>query len=159
MITPENLIHKLYTSFQIKDWKTMQSCYHEEATFNDPVFQHLTAKEVKAMWHMLAGAAQDLKVIFGEVKSSENSGSCQWQAWYKFSRTGRSVHNIIAAQFEFKDEKIVRHADEFDLWRWSRLALGGPGILLGWSPLVRNKIRKNARKGLAKFILEHPEYQ
>lgn len=159
MIKPEGLIHKLYTSFQIKDWRTMQSCYHDEAIFTDPVFQNLTSREVKAMWHMLAGAAQDLKVLFGEVKAYENKGSCRWQAWYQFSRTGRNVHNVIEAQFEFKEEKIFRHHDQFDLWRWSRMALGVPGILLGWSPIIRNKIRKTARKGLAKFILEHPQYQ
>ena len=159
MIKPEGLIHKLYTSFQIKDWKSMQSCYHEKATFTDPVFQNLTAKEVKAMWHMLSGAAQDLKVLFGEVNASGNTGSCQWQAWYKFSMTGKNVHNIIEARFEFKDEKIFRHTDQFHLWRWSRMALGVPGILLGWSPLIRNRIRKTARKGLAKFMSEHTEYQ
>jgi len=132
MIKPEGTIHKLYTSFQIKDWRTMQSCYHEDATFNDPVFQNLNSKEVKAMWHMLAAAAQDLKVIFGDVIASDKTGSCQWQAWYKFSKTGRPVHNIIKARFEFKDGLIFRHDDTFDLWRWSRMALGVPGILLGY---------------------------
>ena len=159
MIKPEGLIHKLYTSFQIKDWQTMQSCYHAQATFSDPVFQNLNAIEAKAMWHMLAAAAQDLKVIFGDVKVSADQGTCQWQAWYKFSRTGRNVHNIIEAHFEFRDELIFRHIDQFDLWRWSRMALGAPGVLLGWSPIIRNKIRNTARKGLARFISEHPQYQ
>lgn len=159
MIKPEGLIHQLYTSFQIKDWKTMQSCYHEDATFTDPVFQNLSAKEVKAMWHMLAAAAKDLKVIFGDIQVVENKGSCRWQAWYQFSRTGRNVHNVIDARFEFKDGKIFRHTDQFDLWRWSRMALGAPGILMGWSPLIKNKIRKTARKGLAAFIVAHPGYQ
>jgi ketosteroid isomerase-like protein len=154
MTRPEELIHKLYTSFPIKDWKTMQSCYHDEAVFSDPVFQNLTSKEVKAMWHMLSAAAQDLKV---HVK--EETGSCRWQAWYTFSRSGRKVHNDILANFEFRDGKIYRHADHFDLWRWSRMALGLSGVLLGWTPLLRSKIRRNARKGLAKFIHEHPEYQ
>src|SRR5258708_4637048 len=156
MIKPEGLIHKLYTSFQIKDWKAMQSCYHDEATFTDPVFQNLTAKEVKAMWHMLAGTARDLKVLFSGVNVSLNKGACQWQAWYKFSRSGRSVHNVITARFEFKDELISRHTDQFDFWRWSRMALGIPGILLGWSPPFRNKIRKTAQRNLAKFISDHP---
>jgi ketosteroid isomerase-like protein len=159
MLKPEGIIHKLYTSFQIKDWKTMQSCYHEEAAFSDPVFQNLNSKEVKAMWHMLAAAAQDLKVIFGDVKASDKEGSCRWQAWYKFSRTGKPVHNIIEASFEFKDGQILRHTDTFDLWRWSRMALGAPGVLLGWTPIIKNKIRTTARKGLIRFMDEHPQYK
>lgn len=158
MSKPEGIIHQLYTSFPIKDWKTMQSCYHDKAVFTDPVFQTLSSMEVKAMWHMLAAAAQDLKIIFGDVSVSGNEGSCQWQAWYTFSRTGRKVHNIIQAKFEFKDGKIIRHTDHFNLWRWSSMALGVPGVLLGWTPLIRNKVRSSARKGLAKFITEHPEY-
>ena len=46
---------------------------------------------------------------------------------------------------------VRRHPDRFDLWRWSRMALGMPGVLLGWSPLIRNKVRKQAADGLAAF--------
>jgi len=159
MIRAEGIIHKLYTSFQIKDWKTMQACYHEQATFSDPVFQNLNSKELKAMWHMLAESAQDLKIIFGDVKALGNGSSCQWQAWYKFSRTGKSVHNLIEARFKFEDGLIFRHADTFDLWRWSRMALGASGVLLGWTPIIKNKIRAAARKGLIRFIDEHPQYK
>ncbi len=108
---------------------------------------------------MLTAAAQDLKIIFEDVNASGAEGSCRWQAWYTFSRTGKKVHNVIDAHFEFKDGKIFRHQDYFDLWRWSRMALGAPGVFLGWSPLIKNKIRTTARNGLTKFISEHREYQ
>jgi ketosteroid isomerase-like protein len=153
------LIEKFYCSFQNKDWKTMQSCYHTDARFTDPVFQNLSVKEVKAMWHMLCLAGKDLTVTFNRIESSEQEGSCHWEATYSFSRTERKVHNIIAASFEFRDGKIVRHEDVFDLWRWSGMALGMTGKLLGWSPMVQNKIRATARKSLTEFIAEHPEYQ
>ena len=159
MIKPEGTIHKLYTSFQVRDWKTMQSCYHEEAAFSDPVFQDLNGREVRAMWHMLVAAARDLKVIVGEVEASEGEGGCRWQAWYTFSKTGRPVHNIIRASFLFKDGKIIRHRDDFDFWRWSGMALGLPGTLLGWTPLLRNKVRKTARKALVQFMGENPQYK
>jgi hypothetical protein len=79
---------------------------------------------------------------------------CRWEAWYTFSRTGRKVHNIIDASFEFKDGKILVHQDTFDFWRWTRQALGMPGILLGWTPFMRNKVRVTARNGLKKFMGE-----
>ena len=137
----------------------MQQCYHDEVLFSDPVFQHLKGKQAKAMWHMLISGGKDLEVIYSKVIADENNGGCHWEATYTFSVTGRKVHNIIDAQFEFQDGKIIRHADHFDLWRWSRMALGTSGILLGWSPLVKNKIRGIASGNLQKFIDAHPEYQ
>jgi ketosteroid isomerase-like protein len=155
----KEIMERFYTSFQNKDWKTMQSCYHPDATFGDPVFQELSYKEAKAMWHMLVLAGKDLRVVFSGVESTAQKGSCHWDATYSFSRTGRKVENSIDAHFEFKEGKIAKHRDIFDLWRWAGMALGLPGKLLGWSPFMRNKIRITARKSLTKFIQEHPEYQ
>jgi limonene-1,2-epoxide hydrolase len=155
----KHIIDQFYTSFQKKDWKSMHALYHDDATFSDPVFQNLTSKEVKAMWHMLLTASKDLELTFSNVSGDENKGSCRWDAFYSFSRTGRKVHNIITGNFEFKDNKIIRHRDNFDLWKWSGMALGRSGKLLGWSPMIKNKIRDIARKNLTKFIGEHPEYQ
>jgi len=155
----KQIIEQFYASFQSKDWKSMQELYHTEATFSDPVFQNLNSKEVKAMWHMLLTASKDLELTFSDVAGYDNSGSCRWDAFYSFSRTGRKVHNIITANFVFKDNKIVSHLDSFDLWRWAGMALGLSGKLLGWTPFIKNKIRQMARKNLAKFISEHPEYR
>jgi len=130
----------------------MQSCYHDQVTFNDPVFQNLKGNEAKAMWHMLVEAGKDLTLNFSDAKASESQGSCRWEAFYTFSKTGKKVHNIIDADFQFKDGKIFRHTDSFDLWRWSRMAMGTPGVLLGWSPLIRNKVRAIALSNLKKFM-------
>jgi len=155
----EELITKFYSAFAKRDWQTMQSCYHDEATFSDPVFQNLTAKETKAMWHMLTSSAKDLSITFGQIKIQDQTGSCHWEAIYMFSKTGRKVHNKIDASFQFKDGKIIGHEDSFDLWRWSGIALGISGKLFGWSPFLKAKIREMARKGLDKFILANTNYQ
>lgn len=148
----EALITTFYSAFQRGDYAAMQVCYHGNAEFSDPVFQHLNSKEVKAMWQMLLTSAKDLKVEFKNVKADDTKGSCHWEAWYTFSRTGRLVHNIIEARFQFKDGKIIQHRDSFDMWRWSRQALGTSGLLLGWSPLVKNKVRSTAGRSLEKFM-------
>jgi hypothetical protein len=101
----EELITRFYTSFRDKNYRAMQECYHDEIIFSDPVFQNLQGKKAKAMWHMLTSAASDLKIIHSQVKSSGNHGSCHWEAWYPFSLTGRKVHNVIDATFEFRMEK------------------------------------------------------
>lgn len=157
-MTEKEVIEKFYTSFQQLDWRGMQSCYDDAVIFSDPVFQHLEGGQAKAMWHMLASAAKDLKVTFSNVRVEGGRGSCDWEAWYTFSRTGRPVHNRIHAEFEFSNRRIVRHTDTFDLTRWAGMALGLPGVLLGWTPMIKNKIRATASSGLTRFLGSHPEY-
>ena len=70
----------------------------------------------------------------------------------------RLVHNSVEASFRFQDGKILQHVDEFDLWRWTRMALGMTGILIGWSKPAQNRVRKTAANGLLRFMEEHPEY-
>jgi len=148
----KELIVHFYTAFQALNYGEMQKAYHPEAQFTDPVFGTLNCKEVSAMWEMLLTRGKDLHVVFTGVQATQTHGSCHWEAWYTFSKTGRYVHNIIHSSFEFKDGKIYRQTDTFDLWRWSRYALGPAGIFLGWSPLVQNKVRASARESLDKFI-------
>lgn len=148
----EQLIRTFYSAFQKGDFATMQQCYHDEATFSDPVFQNLSSKEVRAMWQMLISASKDLRVEFSDVKAADGRGSAHWDAYYTFSKTGNKVINRIDATFEFKDGKILKHTDVFDFWKWSRQALGFSGVVLGWSPLVRNKVRATARKSLDHFL-------
>jgi hypothetical protein len=148
----EQIISKFYSAFNARDYKTMQSFYHPNASFYDPVFENLNSGEVKAMWEMLTTTAKDLKIECSEININETTGSCRWDAWYTFTATGRQVHNIIHASFNFKDGKIIKHNDRFDLWRWTRMALGLPGVLLGWSPLIQNKVRRTAQGRLKKFL-------
>ncbi|MFY7942354.1 MAG: nuclear transport factor 2 family protein, partial [Burkholderiaceae bacterium] len=73
-----------------------------------------------------------------------------------FSKTGRQVLNQIDAQFEFSDGLIHRHIDRFDFWRWSRQALGAPGVLLGWSSFLRGQVQQQAARSLDAFVAKHP---
>jgi ketosteroid isomerase-like protein len=146
-----SLITTFYEAFDRCDGDAMAACYHDEATFTDPVFAGLDGQQAGDMWRMLTSQASDLRVKFGEVQADDDTGSAHWEAWYTFSATGRKVHNIIEARFQFRDGEIIEHVDDFDFWRWSRMALGLPGIFLGWTPLLQNKVRAQAQKGLARF--------
>lgn len=152
----QELVERFYKAFQNGDFRVMQECYHPQASFSDPVFENLSAIEVKAMWQMLLTSAKDLKVSFADVTADESRGIAKWEAWYTFSKTGRKVHNVITADLQFRDGLIFIHRDSFDFWRWSRQALGNTGLLMGWSPMVKNKVRSTARRGLEKFMKENP---
>jgi hypothetical protein len=80
------------------------------------------------------------------------SGRAHWDARYTFSKTGRSVLNRIDASFMFKGGKIVRHVDRFPFWRWSRQALGATGLVLGWTPIVRRAVRREAALQLDAWL-------
>lgn len=152
MISNRQTIETFYSAFQQLDAATMASLYHPEATFEDPVFGKLNRDEVVAMWHMLIERSNGkLQIEFSDILTSEEKGSARWIATYIFSATNRRVRNVIQAQFEFKNGLIYKHTDTFDLWKWTRMALGGKGILLGWSSLVKNKISSQAKKSLANY--------
>jgi ketosteroid isomerase-like protein len=148
----EQLIKKFYDCFGRRDWKGMLDCYHQEIFFYDPVFQNLEGPQVRAMWEMLLRNAKDLKVRAGDIKAADDHGSCHWVATYTFSATGRHVVNNCKASFTFSEGRIVEHQDEFSFWKWSRQSLGLPGWLLGWSSLIQNKVRRQARQNLDKFM-------
>ena len=80
MNTNESLIHQFYTCFGEKDFKGMQRCYAQNASFSDPIFKDLNAKEVQSMWEMLIKSSKDMQIEFANVKASDHHGSADWIA-------------------------------------------------------------------------------
>lgn len=148
----QKLIEDFYAAFARKDGDAMASLYAPDATFTDPVFQNLAGARVGGMWKMLCGRAKDLKVEASGFSADDREGRAHWEAWYTFAATGRKVHNVIDARFTFRDGRIATHLDSFDLWSWTRQALGPAGILLGWTPMIQNKVRGTAMKGLDAYM-------
>jgi len=145
------LIESFYTAFAARNAVGMVACYHPDIHFSDPVFPDLHGEHAGRMWRMLCARGKDLEIHFSGVTADDSQGAAHWEAVYTFSATGRTVHNKIDASFRFADGLIVSHTDHFDLWKWSAMALGLKGSLLGWTPLVRNAIRQQAARGLDRF--------
>lgn len=148
----EKLIEHFYTCFSNKDYKGMQACYADQATFNDAVFKNLDAGQVRAMWEMLITKGKDMRIEFGNITANEQRGSAHWDAYYTFSTTGRKVVNRIDAHFEFENGKIVKHVDDFNFYTWAKQALGLSGLLLGWTGFLQRKITATAMSNLEKFM-------
>lgn len=148
----EELITRFYDAFARRDHTSMAASYAPAATFSDPVFRNLERDEASAMWRMFCVRSTDLEVRASNIRGSDGGGSARWDATYTFTPTGRRVHNVIDASFEIEDGRVVRHRDNFDLYRWTRMALGPMGIALGWTPLVQNKVRKTAEAQLRSFM-------
>ncbi len=145
------LIERFYAAFQRRDAEAMAACYAQDIVFSDPVFGELHGEDAADMWRMLTARAQGFSLTFSDVVANDSTGSANWVAHYVFSQTGRTVVNRIGARFVFSGGRIVEHRDSFDLWRWARQALGFKGMLLGWTPFVKQAIRAQATKGLAAW--------
>lgn len=146
------LVQRFYAAFDARDADTMAACYHDDVEFQDPVFGELRGERARDMWRMLCARADDLRVSVADVEADDVDGEARWTATYQFGKARRPVRNEIRARFEFRDGRIARHADEFNLWRWSSMALGPAGALLGWAPPVRARIRRDAQRGLDAFV-------
>ncbi len=108
------------------------------------------------MWAMLIENLKKNKdgwqLEFKNINCNETEGSCRWEAHYVFSATGRQVHNIIEANFQFKDGLIIRHADSFDFYRWARMAFGIKGTIIGWAPFFRRMVQSRVNGLLKRFM-------
>ncbi len=149
----KEIIHKFYTAFGQLDADTMAACYHDDIHFEDPAFGILKGEKVKNMWRMLCESqkGKDFRIEFSDIKINQENGSAHWEAHYNFSKTGRKVHNKIDASFKFKDEKIIRHIDSFNLHKWASQAMGTTGTLIGWTPFFKKKMNTQSNALLNNF--------
>lgn len=145
-------IRDFYAALSRCDAEAMVALYAPDIAFSDPVFPALNGEEACGMWRMLCSRAKDLSVESSGIEADDTQGKAHWEARYTFSKTGRTVLNRVSAHFTFRDGKVIRHQDTFDLWAWAGMALGLKGRLLGWLPPVKAAIRKEADAGLRAFL-------
>lgn len=147
------LLKRFYDSFSAGDAQSMAACYHEDIIFHDPAFGTLKGKSAKYMWEMLLNKKDnDLEIDYKILNANDKQGKVQWTARYGYGPKKRKVVNTVTASFEFKEDKIIKHTDYFNLWAWSRQALGISGYLLGWSSFLKNKIQQKTGKLLNSYI-------
>lgn len=147
------LINKFYTAFSENDSQEMIACYHKKIVFQDPAFGKLEVERAGEMWKMLLSQKKEgTSISFNNIITDENTGSADWVAKYTYGKKNRKVINKVSASFKFKDGKIIEHIDSFNLWNWTKQAMGVAGHLLGWSSFMKKKIQKTTNRRLDKFI-------
>ena len=121
---PQETVARFYAAFARLDGAAMQACYAADAQFDDEAFSLRGREQVGGMWRMLCGATQAKGADAWRLDVSDITGrSAHWEAHYRFSATGRLVHNIIEAEFDIGPDGLIRrHRDRFPFWRWSRPA-------------------------------------
>jgi len=147
------VIVKFYNAFENLDAETMAECYHRDVVFEDPAFGVLRGEHAGNMWRMLCKSqkGKNFRISVSDIDFDDLKGKAHWEAFYVFSQTWRKVHNVVNASFEFKDGKIIKHTDSFDLYNWSKQALGFKGLVLGWSDFFKRKLNAQTNKLLKEF--------
>lgn len=145
----KELVQNFYSAFQQLDAEAMAACYHKDVIFHDPAFGELRGEQALNMWRMLCENQKGKGMKISYQLTSENSA--HWEPIYTFSKTGRTVHNKIDAQFEFKDGLIIKHTDHFNLHHWARQALGITGLLVGWTPFFKRRLQKQCAALLRRY--------
>ncbi len=150
-MNPTEIAKVFYEAFKRKDAQTMGELYSDEVSFSDPVFPRLKGEEARKMWRMLCSRSADLKIDYQVLLGRGQTVQVAWTAHYTFTQTGRAVVNQVLAELTVEEGKITVHRDRFSFWAWSRQALGPAGWLLGWSPLLKAKVRSQAKRSLQNF--------
>lgn len=145
-MTEKETITAFYTSFEQLDVEKMVALYSNDIIFEDPAFGVLKGDDAKNMWRMICKSAIDFSLTF-----SNTEHTAHWEATYTFSKTGRKVINKIDAKFEFKDGKISKHTDVFDLHKWASQALGIKGYILGGTSFFKKKLHQQTSVLLEKY--------
>lgn len=151
-MTNAHLITTFYRAFADGDAEGMIDCYHADVVFEDPAFGRLEGERARAMWRMLLSSDGNPRIHFSDVEANDTTGSAEWMAHYQFGAKKRNVVNMVVANFRFQDGLIIEHTDTFDLWAWSRQALGLNGLLLGWSGFMRNQIQATTKERMDRFM-------
>jgi ketosteroid isomerase-like protein len=153
MNNDERLVEIFFTAFKKLDANAMNACYSEDIAFYDPMFELLRGDEARAMWLMLSKGAKNFSLEFDNVKNLEDGYyTCNWQASYNFSKTGRRVVNNGKAHMKIENGLITEHSDGWSLHKWSQQAMGFSGWLLGWAGFYRRKLKNGARRNLLNFM-------
>merc|ERR1712098_632904 len=85
-------INKLFTAVACLDEEAIVSCYAENTSFKDHIYDLKGKEQVAGMWRMLcesqkrsAEIQKEWQVNYRDVKSTDTTGSVHWEADYLFS--------------------------------------------------------------------------
>jgi limonene-1,2-epoxide hydrolase len=149
----KNIIEAFYEAFSNLDAENMVKYYHPNVVFQDPAFGELKGARAKNMWRMLCQSQKGkyFKVNYQVIDFNSEKANAQWEAFYTFNQSGRKVHNKISASFVIEKGLIVKHIDDFNLYDWSKQAMGIKGYLLGNTSFFRNKLQQKTNFLLNQF--------
>lgn len=144
--TASAVVNRFFESYQRSDWQSMARCYHDKASFSDPIYPDLREENIVYLWFSRLSKHQSIDLQYRVVFADERKAQVEWTAISPFN--GKAVKIEGLSTFALWDETIVRHVDEFSFVKWSRQAQGLKGWLLGGSRFYQARVQRSARSQL-----------
>lgn len=147
-------LERFFDALRRCDKAALRDCCSPGLRFDDPLIS-ITGRDDRLDWCTLLwtpcdGDGQRIwHLELDDVHTRGPLGTARWNLRYRYTPTGRLIELAVTSQFTFDpDGSITAQRDSFDFWRWSRQAHGLLGLLLGWTPLLWDQARDQARVSL-----------
>ncbi len=147
----EKTIHQFFQALEKRDYKTLLSCYSNNAVYNNPVMGLLDIDTTNTMWQILCTQFPGLKTTYSYIQElDEEYATCLWEEKYLYNE--KLIYIKKKAYFRFENGFIIEHTDGFNFYFWCKQTNGVVGWLFGWSNFMQKRIQKKERNKLIEFI-------
>jgi hypothetical protein len=144
--TANQLIVRFFEAYNQNDWQSIARCYHDKASFSDPIYPDLREESIVYLWFDRLATRKKVDLKFRVVFADERKVQVEWSGLSPLH--GRSVRINGLSTFALWDEAIVRHVDEYSFVDWSRQALGWKAWLMGGLRFYQTRVQRSARSQL-----------
>jgi len=134
---PAVLLLKFFKAVQTQDVKAIGECYHNDIEYYEPAYGKMTGPRALGYWSFFFSQVKEMQCEYDGLKINGDKGTLHIEEWYTWSATGHAVHNLVDCEFDFKDGKIFRHIDNYNLNAWAFQSLGAK--YLGWTKKTREQ--------------------
>lgn len=141
-------VKRFFHAQSLGDWQSMARCYHDQASFCDPLFPDLRSDRIVHRLYMLYSRESqqrirdpqlDFKIIFAD----ERKVQVEWV--HEYQQGERTIKNQGLSTLALWDDLIVRHVDEFKFADWAKQSLGIRGLFLGRLESFQRRVQRSAR--------------
>lgn len=140
------VVIRFFESYQKNDWQNMARCYHDKASFSDPIYPDLREESIVYLWFSRLAARRVVDLQYRVLFADDRKAQVEWSGLSPLH--GKSVQIKGLSTFALWDATIVRQVDEFSFVQWSRQALGWKGWLLGSLRFYQARVQRSARSQL-----------
>jgi ketosteroid isomerase-like protein len=153
MDSNRELIRTFFSAFQNRNFEAMRNCCNDNLVYFDPLYHFLNGEHVLSMWKCRYAYVEKFCLEFSDIVTDDNEYyTIQYHLSYVAEETGKVVNQTIKSYMRVLSGKIVEHSDAFSIHQWSSMVYGTIAKLIGWNRFYQNRLKKNARKKLLKFI-------
>lgn len=152
--TTAQALERFFDAMQRCDTEALRTSYHPALRFDDPLISTTSVGD-RLDWCGMLWSPRDAdgqriwQLELEEVRTRGALATARWNLRYRYTPTKRLIDQALHSHFSFDaDGRITTQRDSFDFWRWSRQAHGLLGLLLGWTPLMWDQAREQARASL-----------